>query len=416
MPAVTSSPMTPVLDQLAGWNDVGGSDVDVPSLLAVLARVSDPRARRGVRHRLTVVLVIGVCAVLGGMRSFVAIAQWARDSIETCPQLRECLGVSRAPAESTIRRTLQRVDPAELDLLLGWWAQQHTRPSDGRRVIAIDGKTLRGSRAADGAAASSPCRVRPHPRSRTRPGRRRGEDQRGADAAGPARRHRHRWCRHHRRRHARGPLPRRIPARTGSPLRSDREIEPARAPRATGPAALGPGVASLTAAAKPGTAAPRPAPSKPSRSPRRPDPAATVCCSPTPPKPSKSSGPAPSGPEPRLSNAASRPSTRSRRWTSATPPAPNIGGLRPRSLGRGEPAPLRPGRDLGRRPITDPDRPRTPGHGIATQPRPQHPAPDRRNQHRRRTPTPRHQPNQTTQCGPDQLTHDFAGALRSHHP
>ena len=113
--------------------------------------MSDPRARRGVRHRLTVVLVIGVCAVLGGMRSFVAIAQWARDSIETCPQLRECLGVSRAPAESTIRRTLQRVDPAELDLLLGWWAQQHTRPSDGRRVIAIDGKTLRGSRAADGA-------------------------------------------------------------------------------------------------------------------------------------------------------------------------------------------------------------------------------------------------------------------------
>jgi hypothetical protein len=133
MPAVTSSPMTPVLDQLAGWNDVGGSDVDVVSLLAVLARVTDPRARRGVRHRLTV-LVIGVCAVLGGMRSFVAIAQWARDSIEASPQLREHLGVSRVPAESTIRRTLQRVDPQELDLLLGWWAQQHTRPSSGRRA------------------------------------------------------------------------------------------------------------------------------------------------------------------------------------------------------------------------------------------------------------------------------------------
>ena len=150
MPAVTSSPMTPVLDQLASWNDVGESDVDVVSLLAVLGRVTDPRARRGVRHRLTVVLVIGVCAVLGGMRSFVAIAQWARDSVETCPQLREQLGVSRAPAESTIRRTLQRVDPAELDLLLGWWAQHHTRPTDGRRVIAVDGKTLRGSRDADG--------------------------------------------------------------------------------------------------------------------------------------------------------------------------------------------------------------------------------------------------------------------------
>jgi predicted transposase YbfD/YdcC len=150
MPAVTSLPMTPVLDQWAHLSDVGRSDVDVVSLLAVLDRVTDPRSRRGVRHRLTVVLVVGVCAVLGGMRSFVAIAQWARDSIESCPQLREQLGITSAPAESTIRRTLQRVDPQELDLLLGWWAQQHSRPRDGRRVIAIDGKTLRGSRDADG--------------------------------------------------------------------------------------------------------------------------------------------------------------------------------------------------------------------------------------------------------------------------
>src|SRR5690242_1001804 len=114
MPAVTSSPMTPVLDQLAVLDGTGGSDVDVVSLLAVLGRVTDPRDRRGVRHRLTVVLVIGVCAVLGGMRSFAGIAQWARDSVETCPRLREQLGIVAVPAESTIRRTLQRVDPREL--------------------------------------------------------------------------------------------------------------------------------------------------------------------------------------------------------------------------------------------------------------------------------------------------------------
>jgi predicted transposase YbfD/YdcC len=113
--------------------------------LAVLGQVSDPRDRRGVRHRLTVVLVIGVCAVLGGMRSFAAIAQWAHDSVETCPQLREELGIVRAPAESTIRRTLQRVDARELDLLLGAWAQRRTRPSGGLRVVAVDGKNLRGS-------------------------------------------------------------------------------------------------------------------------------------------------------------------------------------------------------------------------------------------------------------------------------
>jgi predicted transposase YbfD/YdcC len=145
MPAVASSPMTPALDQLARLGGDDGSEVDIVSLLAVLGQVSDPRDRRGVRHRLTVVLVIGVCAVLGGMRSFVAIAQWAKDSIQTCPALREQLGIVRAPAESTIRRTLQRVDPRELDLLLGGWAQQRTRPCDGLRVVAVDGKNLRGS-------------------------------------------------------------------------------------------------------------------------------------------------------------------------------------------------------------------------------------------------------------------------------
>ncbi len=101
MPAVASSPMTPALDHLAYLGGGGGSEADVASLLAILGQVSDPRDRRGVRHRLTVVLVIGVCAVLRGMRSFVAIAQWARDSIETCPALREQLGIVRAPAEST---------------------------------------------------------------------------------------------------------------------------------------------------------------------------------------------------------------------------------------------------------------------------------------------------------------------------
>jgi len=69
-----------------------------------------------VRHRLVAVLVMSVCAVLGGMRSFVVIAQWARDSVESCPQLRDLLGgIGRAPAESTIRHSLQRLDPSSTE-------------------------------------------------------------------------------------------------------------------------------------------------------------------------------------------------------------------------------------------------------------------------------------------------------------
>jgi hypothetical protein len=44
------------------------------------------------------------------------------------------------------RRTLQPLDAGAFDDLAGAWAQQATMPGPGqRRVIAVDGKTLRGS-------------------------------------------------------------------------------------------------------------------------------------------------------------------------------------------------------------------------------------------------------------------------------
>jgi hypothetical protein len=44
-------------------------------MLTVLAGVTDPRHRRGVRHKLAVILGLAVLAVLAGARSFTAIAE-----------------------------------------------------------------------------------------------------------------------------------------------------------------------------------------------------------------------------------------------------------------------------------------------------------------------------------------------------
>jgi predicted transposase YbfD/YdcC len=113
-------------------------------LLALLAGVADPRHRRGIRHRLMIILALAVCAVLAGARSFTAIAEWATDAdAETLARL----GVTgTVPSESTFRRTLQRLDADAFDDLAGRWAAQRTAPQPGaRRVIAVDGKTLRGS-------------------------------------------------------------------------------------------------------------------------------------------------------------------------------------------------------------------------------------------------------------------------------
>ena len=142
MPASPSSLIDPAIGHLIEL----ASDVpsERPGLLALLARVADPRHRRGVRHRLAVILGLAVCAVLAGARSFTAIAEWAADADN---ETLAGLGVRGAvPCESTFRRTLQRLDADAFDELAGAWAAQCTAPRRGtRRVIAVDGKTLRGA-------------------------------------------------------------------------------------------------------------------------------------------------------------------------------------------------------------------------------------------------------------------------------
>ncbi len=114
-------------------------------LLDLLKSVPDPRARRGRRHTLASVLAVGLAAVIGGAKSFVAIGEWvAHQPIETL----RILGVtgSAGPDESTIRRVFARLDADLLDQLIGaaLWTRTHTVAA--RRVIAVDGKTVRGAR------------------------------------------------------------------------------------------------------------------------------------------------------------------------------------------------------------------------------------------------------------------------------
>lgn len=138
---MSSSPTTPARVQLPSQ----------PDLLSVFAVVPDPRHRRGVRHALPVILALGVAAVLGGARSFAAIGEWVSDQSE--PAL-ERLGVPAGPrpTESTIRRAFARLDADRLDQLLGAYLWTRTEAVAGRRVIAIDGKTVRGARTGNAAA------------------------------------------------------------------------------------------------------------------------------------------------------------------------------------------------------------------------------------------------------------------------
>ncbi len=122
------------------------------SLLSVLGEVVDPRGRRGRRYPLVAVVAAGISATLAGARSFAAIAQWLSDQ-----DLAVALALGfderrRAPQESVFRRLFARIDPDMLDALVGAWMWTATSLVAGRRVIAIDGKTVRGARSAGAAA------------------------------------------------------------------------------------------------------------------------------------------------------------------------------------------------------------------------------------------------------------------------
>jgi len=97
MPAPPSSLIDPAIGHLVEL--AAGAAGGQPGLLGVLARVADPRHRRGVRHRLALILGLALCAVVAGAHSFTAIAEWAADADE---QTLRMLGASgRVPSEST---------------------------------------------------------------------------------------------------------------------------------------------------------------------------------------------------------------------------------------------------------------------------------------------------------------------------
>jgi len=145
-------------------DQVGGVELPdpvalAPGLRSALAQVVDPRQRRGVRHPLVVVLTAAVCAVAAGARSFVAAGEWVAD---LPAEVAAALGVQcRCPSESTIRRLIGQVDADRFDTVIGAFVQglcAKVAPVGRRRVLAVDGKTLRGSRHTDSDGVDAPGR------------------------------------------------------------------------------------------------------------------------------------------------------------------------------------------------------------------------------------------------------------------
>jgi len=115
-------------------------------LVEVLKALTDPRKKRGIRHPFESVLALATMAALSGMRSYESIAEWAADVPKEILRSLRCW-CHQAPSEPTFRRVLQSVDADEVDRAVGEWLSKLEGLSG--QGVALDGKTLRGSRDGD---------------------------------------------------------------------------------------------------------------------------------------------------------------------------------------------------------------------------------------------------------------------------
>lgn len=125
-------------------NEAEGKIINLRHLLSYLRQVKDGRKRRGMRYSLEIILVIFILAKLCGQNKIYGIADWAQQQSE---YLIGALGLKykRLPHHSTYRRVLaDEVEGDELERILGEYLAQ--LPREGQdTVIAIDGKTVRGT-------------------------------------------------------------------------------------------------------------------------------------------------------------------------------------------------------------------------------------------------------------------------------
>jgi hypothetical protein len=114
------------------------------SLMELLDGIHDPRRAQGKRHPLPALLGLAVVAMLAGMTSYEAIAQYGKE--RGWEFLRHLGFTTRwGLCKATYSRVFRRIDVADFETRLGRWIQGRLGRDDAPH-LAVDGKTARGSR------------------------------------------------------------------------------------------------------------------------------------------------------------------------------------------------------------------------------------------------------------------------------
>ena len=118
--------------------------MDIKTLKKGIQDIDDPRRTRygNIRHKLEDIIIIGLCTIICGGEDFKDMEEFGK---ERELFLHDNLGLelpNGIPDADTFRRLFERLDPEGLSFVLVDWLNAECRE---RCVMAIDGKTIRGS-------------------------------------------------------------------------------------------------------------------------------------------------------------------------------------------------------------------------------------------------------------------------------
>jgi len=111
--------------------------------LDTLITITDPRQPNKIKRKLEDILITTICAVLSGANTWDDVIDWACTKQEWLEQYVEF--ENGLPSHDTFNRVFSMIDGKELEKLFIEWTNT-IKENHPQEVIAIDGKTIRGSR------------------------------------------------------------------------------------------------------------------------------------------------------------------------------------------------------------------------------------------------------------------------------
>ena len=116
--------------------------MDIEKLMAHISIIPDYRQAWKVEHKLSDILLLTICAVISGAEGWEDIEDFGETHLDFLKQYGD--REHGIPVHDTIARVVSCISPTKFqECFINWMRDCHS--SEDGCVIAIDGKTLRGS-------------------------------------------------------------------------------------------------------------------------------------------------------------------------------------------------------------------------------------------------------------------------------